>query len=624
MKNINICLAGEYEEILAGVEILKKKLGITLCETGIVVEMQGGCDSFTVRKASDTEGYYIGYSEKAEAFRGLALLCAALREGKEIDINEKRQFQTVGSMMDLSRGIVLKKEVIFDFLQYHALMGLNMFMLYTEDTYELENYPWFGYLRGKYTKAELKEIDDYAFALGIEVIPCIQTLGHLATTLRWPAMAPVKDTANVLLVGAEETYVFIEEMIQTMRECFRSERIHIGMDEAFGLGSGNYKKLFGERSHQEIMVEHLERVCTILEKYDYKPMIWSDMFFRMSGKTGEYEVEAEIPADLKDTLPKNLEMVYWDYCMEDGNTTDIIISKHEEMERPVVFAGGIWTWSRTCTCFRKSLLTAKAQVPMCAKHGVDTLIATIWGNDCFEPYTAIPALQIWAELTYHTAADEALIAERFRACTGFDYDDWQLLYADDFTEEERALYDLQPKFCINSTSQHLHGDIFFGFLDKTLSGYDFKSKYDGLRKAIAKVDAGNMQPLFERHRILYEILYRKSDLGLRLRAAYKAGDRAVLEALAVEITELTELYKQYHDSYTEMWYTIGKPFGYSLADRRLSGSAARVHDAKQRLDGYLAGKYERLEELEEEILPYGNEDKPLREVNYANMFMTLL
>lgn len=44
--------------------------------------------------------------------------------------------------------------------------------LYTEDTYKIDGEPFFGYLRGGYTQEHLKEIDDYAFNLGIEVIPC--------------------------------------------------------------------------------------------------------------------------------------------------------------------------------------------------------------------------------------------------------------------------------------------------------------------------------------------------------------------------------------------------------------------------------------------------------------------
>lgn len=44
-------------------------------------------------------------------------------------------------------------------------MGLNMLQLYTEDTFEVEGEPLFGYLRGKFTTRELASIDDYAFDL---------------------------------------------------------------------------------------------------------------------------------------------------------------------------------------------------------------------------------------------------------------------------------------------------------------------------------------------------------------------------------------------------------------------------------------------------------------------------
>lgn len=58
-------------------------------------------------------------------------------------------------------------------------------------------------------------------ALGIELIPCIQLLGHLATMLRWRAAAPYKDTANAMLAGAEETYALIEDLISKKLQALR-------------------------------------------------------------------------------------------------------------------------------------------------------------------------------------------------------------------------------------------------------------------------------------------------------------------------------------------------------------------------------------------------------------------
>ncbi len=43
---------------------------------------------------------------------------------------------------------------------------------------------------------ELRRLDDYADLLGIELMPCIQTLGHLGQVLHWPAMRKYADNGR--------------------------------------------------------------------------------------------------------------------------------------------------------------------------------------------------------------------------------------------------------------------------------------------------------------------------------------------------------------------------------------------------------------------------------------------
>ena len=149
-----------------------------------------------------------------------------------------------------------------------ALFGMNMLMLYTEDTYEVKEYPLFGYQRGRYTEEELRELDDYAASLGIEIIPCIQTFGHLRQFLRYKENSVIKENESVLLPGEERTYEFIEACIATCRRAFRSGRIHIGCDETRGLGFGASFKRDGLRDRFEIFNEHITRVVAICKKYE--------------------------------------------------------------------------------------------------------------------------------------------------------------------------------------------------------------------------------------------------------------------------------------------------------------------------------------------------------------------
>ena len=176
------------------------------------------------------------------------------------DFAETARFDMLGVMVDVSRNGVLTPDAVKALLRRCALMGLNMVMLYTEDTYEVPGEPFFGYLRGRYTQEELHDLDDYAAALGIEMVPCIQTLAHLEQILQWPAYREYRDTHGVILAEEERTYELVEKMIAAATAPFRSKRIHLGMDEAHGIGTGRYRQRHGEKRPFDILNEHLARV----------------------------------------------------------------------------------------------------------------------------------------------------------------------------------------------------------------------------------------------------------------------------------------------------------------------------------------------------------------------------
>ena len=115
---------------------------------------------------------------------------------------EKNYF---GVMLDMSRSGIMKVSEVKKYASIIQKMGYNMLQLYMEDVYEVDNEPYFGYLRGKYSKKELKEIVSYCNEIGMEVVPCIQTLAHLENVLRWKPYRDIIDFGNILLVGEEKT-----------------------------------------------------------------------------------------------------------------------------------------------------------------------------------------------------------------------------------------------------------------------------------------------------------------------------------------------------------------------------------------------------------------------------------
>ena len=108
----------------------------------------------------------------------------------------------------------MKVSELKKFIDYISKMGYNCLELYAEDTYQIDGEPYLGYLRGAYTKDELKEVDAYAKDKGIELIPCIQTLAHITNMCKIPHYWDIIDCDDILLIGNEKTYAFIENMFK--------------------------------------------------------------------------------------------------------------------------------------------------------------------------------------------------------------------------------------------------------------------------------------------------------------------------------------------------------------------------------------------------------------------------
>ena len=74
-------------------------------------------------------------------------------------------------------------------------------------------------------------------------------------------------------------------MIRTASDPFRSKRIHIGMDEAYGLSEGRFRTIFGQKDPTDVFIDHIRRVNDICTRLGVSPMIWADSMFPVGQQT---------------------------------------------------------------------------------------------------------------------------------------------------------------------------------------------------------------------------------------------------------------------------------------------------------------------------------------------------
>lgn len=504
-----------------------------------------------------------------------------------------------GVMLDMSRNAVMKPSEIKNFVTILKSFGYNTVQLYTEDTYEIENEPYFGYMRGRYTVEELKDVVSYCNSIGVEVIPCIQTLAHLNQIFRWQEYAKINDTADILLTEEERTYELIENMFQSLRKSFTSEYVHIGMDEAHMLGLGKYLDQHGYQNRFEVLSKHLKKVIEIARKFGFKPIMWSDMFFRLANNGEYYPSEPSVSQEVIDVTPKDVGLVYWDYYHVDKESYDKMFDAHQLFENEVWFAGGAWTWTGFTSGNVFTLETMIPAMQSAKEHGIENILLTMWGDDGKECsfYSVLPSLFAIRKI-YDGETDMDKIKTEFAELTGENYDEMTALDSPNYVGENAR--------CMGNVSKHmLFSDPFLGFLDSTVKDgvREQFTRHKDLLLTYAK-NSRSYAYLFESAAALCDVLSIKYDLGVRTRAAYASNDEKLLKRLIEDYRLTIEKTEVFYDKFSALWYKENKPHGFDVQDLRLGGLLQRLKSCKKRLEDYLAGTIKEIPELEEELLDY--------------------
>ena len=525
-------------------------------------------------------------------------------------------------MLDCSRNAVFTVEKVKSMIRTLAKMGMNVLMLYTEDTYEVPGEPYFGSYRGRYTKAEIQEMDAYASMFGIELVPCIQTLAHLHNALKWPGKNEIKDSTDVLIVGKEETYVFIEKLLQCVKDSFSTRRVHLGMDEAVLLGLGKYLKENGYEKGSVLVREHCKRVLAICKKLGLEPMIWSDMYITANTNGGYYEVPADADCSSWEKPEKGLGLVYWDYYHDDEKSYEKMLNIHKQLSDDVIFAGGSWIWNGIAPNYSKTFAYTKAALQTCKKYQMKEVLCTAWmDNGAETPVDAVwPGVALFAHLGFHLEYDEKVLEEEFKECVGGNLKDFMALDAfDSLFLNGKANQEAQ-----NPSKYLLYQDPLAGIFDQevVMSGVDTGVYYEKLKEQMVACQENSPEyaALFAYYEKLAAVLSDKADLGVRMKAAYDKNQLLALKEICEkEIPETIQNLEEMKILREDLWMSEAKPFGYELMDVKLGAVITRLNSTRRRVKKYLEGSIPCLEKLEEARLPYFEKNADKRENRWSQI-----
>lgn len=320
-------------------------------------------------EASGERGLFYGIQTLRQIIRseGLLLSCC--------EIEDRPDYPNRGFYLDLSRGRILKLEMLCRLADKLAFYKINQLQLYIEHVFQFAGHSdlWSGC--DPLTAEDMILFDRYCSERYIELIPSLSTFGHCYTALR----SQRKKHLNELEIDASlrpfsfhdrqvhytldcrnpESLEFVESMIHELAPLFRGKYFNICCDETFDLGKGRNR----DTGTDVLYSEFLKKIMNIVTAHGKIPMFWGDVI-------------SQNPEIVRE-LPENTVVLEWDYSAE-CNWYDT--ARMQQAGALFYVCPGCNGWNT----FLNDINTASANITNYARKGLrfgaTGLLNTDWGD----------------------------------------------------------------------------------------------------------------------------------------------------------------------------------------------------------------------------------------------------
>lgn len=247
------------------------------------------------------------------------------RDLPRLHISDAPAFATRGVMLDVSRNKVPSLAQLKQTIDLLAALKFNHLQFYTEHTFAYSGHEEVWQDASPLTSAEIRELDAYGSARGVELAANQNCFGHLAVWLKRPrynSLAEIEGD-NVwkfmqwdrrgpfsLCPILPESEAFVRDLLGQLLPCFRSPLVNIGCDETFDVGHGRSRPEVARRAAAEfagneskaracLFFEFTRKICDIAREHAKRPMFWADI--------------AMSHADMLGLLPRDAIGLAWGY-----------------------------------------------------------------------------------------------------------------------------------------------------------------------------------------------------------------------------------------------------------------------------------------------------------------------
>jgi len=350
---------------------LKLETGAKMADEAYRLEI--GKDKI-VLLAAHPKGFFYGVQTLIQLVRRYGRKLPALR------IEDEPDFALRGFMLDVSRGRVPR----LDFLKWlvHTLshFKINMLQLYIEHTFHFRSHPEIGEGCDPLEPDEILELERYCRSRNVELVPSLQSFGHMGHILSLPKFRPLAEIvrfedwekaswrermSGMTITPVDRgTYRLLGELYDDFLPLFSSRLFNLNSDETWDLGKGRSVQVAKRIGIGRLYLRHIAKIAELARRRGRTPMVWADIIHEH--------------ADLIGRVPEDVVLLDWGYSHD---TPFDRCGRLAEAGRRFLVCPGTSGWNRVFNDVWNASRNIRGFAAAAKRHGAEGVLTTDWG-DC--------------------------------------------------------------------------------------------------------------------------------------------------------------------------------------------------------------------------------------------------
>jgi hexosaminidase len=270
-----------------------------------------------------------------------------------------------GVLLDVCRGKVPTLATLKALVETLSFFKVNQFQLHNEHAYYFSRHPAIGAGGARLTNEEMLELDAHCRRHHVELVPNLQSFGHMLHILSLPEYRHLAETELCwsLAPTVPEAYDLLDDLYADFLPAFSSTQFNVNCDETWDLGRCRSAERLAEMGPGRLYLEHVLRVRELAAAYGRRVQMWDDIVLRHPELIGE--------------LPDDITLLDWHYEAADSYPSIALLAQHG---RRFLVCPGTSSWNTLFPRIDNANANIRTMAREAVAHGAQGLLNTDWGD----------------------------------------------------------------------------------------------------------------------------------------------------------------------------------------------------------------------------------------------------